>query len=408
MKKSLITTFIVVLSISSYSQIVFEKGYIILNSGNKELCLIKNMDWRDNPTKIKYKTVGSDEVKTVEIDDIVEFSIDNSSKYIRETIDIDRSTDNLNALSENRKPNFKSETLFLKTLVEGEFSLYEYTDQNIKRFFFSLGNQPIKQLVYKLYKLSNNQVGKNEHYKQQLFNSLKCSDISLGVKKLEYKHTELIKIFINYNKCKNSDFVIFEEKSKKNTLTFSVRVGLNRSSLSIQNSLTNLLNVDFDNELSFRIGGEVEYILPFNKNKWGIIIEPTYQYYTSKKTTKSSYYGERLVSVDYKSIEFPVGLRYYLFLKNKSKLFINASFIFDLSNSKIAFNKLDGTNINSLEIEPVTNFAFGLGYNINKYSLEFRLQTPQEFFGNNVSVNWQSDFKTTSLILGYNIFEKKP
>jgi len=405
-KKNLIILLLIVLSLNSYSQIEFEKGYIIHNAGNKETCLIKNRDWKNNPTEIEYKISDTDKAKIAKLNNILEFGIDNYSKYIRATINIDRSTENLNNISENRNPVFKKETLFLKTLVEGKSSLYEYTDGNLKRYFFKLDNQPIEQLIYKSFLTSDNQIGKNEYYKQQLINNLKCSDISLSkIKNLEYKQKKLINIFVNYNRCKNSNFVNFEKKTKKDLFNLSVRVGLNSSSLSIQNNASNLKETNFDNELGFRIGAEAEFILPFNKNKWGIILEPTYQYYKSKKITEVSYVsGGKLVSiVDYKSIEIPVGIRYYLFLKNKSKLFINASFIFDLSsNSTITFNREDGSNLNSLEIEMRNNLAFGFGYNYNKYSLELRVQTPREVLGN--YIYWSSDYKTVSLILGYNIF----
>ncbi len=406
MKKNLITLLLIVLSLNSYSQIIFEKGYIIQNTGNKEICLIKNIDWRNNPTEIEYKISDTDKVKIAKLNNILEFGIDNYSKYIKVTIDIDRSSENLNNLSENRKPNFKKETIFLKTLVEGKSSLYEYIDNNLKRYFFRLNNQPIKQLIYKSFKTLDNQIGKNENYKQQLINNLKCSDISLGkIKNLNYKQKELINIFVTYNQCSNSNFMNFEEKTKKDLFNLYVRIGLNSSSLSIQNSASNLKNTNFDNELGLRIGVEAEFILPFNKNKWGIILEPTYQYYKSKKITDvSNVSGGKFISnVNYKSIEVPVGIRHYLFLKKNTKLFINASFIFDLSsNSIIEFDRKDGSNINSLEIKTRNNLAFGFGYNYNKYSLELRLQTPREILSD--YVYWNSDYKTVSIILGYNIF----
>ncbi len=403
MKKNLITLLLIVLSLKSYSQIEFEKGYIIHNAGNKETCLIKNIDWKNNPTEIEYKISETDKVKIVKLNDILEFGIDNYSKYIKTTIDIDRSSENLNNLSKNRNPNFKKETLFLKTLVEGKASLYKYTDGNLKRYFFKLDNQQVKQLVYKLFLTSDNKIGKNEYYKQQLINNLKCSDISSSkIKNLNYNQKELINLFVAYNQCSNSNFINFEEKTKKDLFNLYVRIGLNSSSLSIQNGTS---NTNFDNELGFRIGAEAEFILPFNKNKWGIILEPTYQYYKSQKVTEVSYVsGGILVStVDYKSIEIPVGIRYYLFLKNKSKLFINASFIFDFSsNSIIEFKREDGSNLDSLEIITRNNLAFGFGYNYKKYSLELRVQTPREVLNN--YIYWKSDYKTVSIILGYNIF----
>ncbi|MCF6297958.1 MAG: autotransporter outer membrane beta-barrel domain-containing protein [Flavobacteriaceae bacterium] len=406
MNKNLITLLLIVLSFNSYSQITFERGYIIQNTGNKKTCLIKNIDWRDNPTEIKYKLLETDKVKTVKLNNIIEFGIDNYSKYIRTTIDIDRSPEDLNNISENRNPNFNKETLFLKVLVEGKASLYEYTDSNLNRYFFRLNNLPIKQLIYKSFRTSDNGIRKNEDYKQQLINNLECSDISLDkIKTLVYKQKKLINIFVNYNQCTNSNFINFKEETKRGLFNLSVRLGLNSSSLSLQKNGSTLENRDFNNKLGMRVSVEAEFILPFNKNKWGIIIEPTYQYYKSKKDVEVSYLsgGRLFSSVDYKSIEVPVGIRYYLFLKNKSKLFINASLIFDLSlNSTVEFNREDGSTINLLEINTGNNLAFGFGYNYNKYSLELRAQTPRVVLGNYIS--WSSSYKTLSIIVGYNIF----
>ncbi|NOZ35999.1 MAG: autotransporter outer membrane beta-barrel domain-containing protein [Chlorobi bacterium] len=406
MKKNLIILLSIVLSFNSYSQITFEKGYIIQNTGNKETCLIKNIDWKNNPTKIEYKISDTDRVKVATLKNIIEFGIDNYSKYKKFTVSMDRSSENLNYISKERNPNFSQETLFLKVLIEGEASLYKYTDHNLKRYFFRLDNQPVKQLIYKLYITSDNRIVKNENYKQQLFNNLKCSDISLSrIKRLNYKQKELINIFVNYNQCKNSNFVNFEEKTKNDLFNLNIRVGLNSSSLTIQNNASNLRNTNFGTKLGLRIGAEAEFILPFNKNKWGIIIEPTYQYYKSKIVTEVSYVsGGKLTSdVNYKSIEVPLGVRHYLFLNQRSKLFINASVIFDLSlNSTIEFNREDGSNLSSLEIRPRNNIAFGLGYNYNKYSLELRVQTTREVLNN--YVYWNSEYKNISIILGYNIF----
>ncbi len=405
-KKNLITLLLIFLLINSYSQIIFEKGYIIQNTGNKKKCLIKNIDWKNNPTEIEYKISDTDKVKVAKLNDILEFGIDNYSKYIKSTVDIDTSSENLDRLSKNRNPNFEKKTIFLKVLIEGKSSLYKYKDNSLIKYFFKIGKQPIKQLIYKSYLTSNNQIRKNENYKSQLINNLKCSDISFNkIKYLNYKQKELINIFITYNQCSNSNFITFEKKAKKDLFNLSVRIGVNSSSLSIHNNVSNLKNTNFDNKLGLRIGAEAEFILPFNKNIWGIIIEPTYRNYKSKKITDvSNVSGGKLISnVNYKSIEIPVGLRHYLFLKKNTKLFINASFVFDLSsNSIIEFERKDGSNINSLKIDTRNNFAFGFGYNYNKYSLELRFQTPREILRN--YAYWISDYKTVSIILGYKIF----
>ena len=97
-----------------------------------------------------------------------------------------------------------------------------------------------------------------------------------------------------------------------------------------------------------------------------------------------------IANVDYSSIEFPVGLRHYLFLSNNSKVFINASYIFDLSSkSSIEFTRNDGSNLDSIEIETRSNLAIGIGYKQNdRYSLEVRYQTNREILRNYLFWNY--------------------
>jgi len=146
--------------------------------------------------------------------------------------------------------------------------------------------------------------------------------------------------------------------------------------------------------LAFRAGIEAEFILPFNKNKWAIIVEPTYQYYKSEivGTTK-------VAKADYKSIEFPFGIRHYYFFNKNSKIFINGSVIFDFSFNSV----IDLPYRKNLEVKPSPNLAFGLGYKYNdKYSLEIRSQSSREILDNYIT--WSSDYKTISIIFGYSIF----
>lgn len=86
-----------------------------------------------------------------------------------------------------------------------------------------------------------------------------------------------------YNECNNQVFINFESKQKKDLFNLNIRPGFNNSSFSTQNGITSSSNVDFDNEFGFRFGIEAEFIIPVNKNKWAILIEPTYQYYKSGK-----------------------------------------------------------------------------------------------------------------------------
>ncbi|WP_205635394.1 hypothetical protein [Flavivirga aquatica] len=91
MKKKLLLLFISILSINCYSQISFEKGYYINNAGQKIDCLIKNIDWDNNPTSFEYKELESSKIKMTNIKFVKEFGVYHVSKYIRSKVNIDRS-----------------------------------------------------------------------------------------------------------------------------------------------------------------------------------------------------------------------------------------------------------------------------------------------------------------------------
>jgi len=408
MKKQLLFFLTIILSLNCYSQISFEKGYYINNKNQKINCQIKNTDWKNNPTEFEYKLSENTEPQKATIKSVKEFGIDNISKYIRSTVNIDRSSEFINYLSNNKRPIFKKEELFLKVLVEGKSTLYQYVDGNLIRYFYNKDNSNIEQLIFKSYKTNENNIGKNNRFRQQLWNDLKCSNFKMSkIENLDYKKNDLVNFFVEYNKCNNQEYVNFEKKQKRNIFNLIIRPRLNSSSLTIQNFVSNSRNTDFENKIGFGFGLEAEFILPFNKNKWAIEIGPTYQSYKSEKTTNvNNVSGEILIAkVNYNSIEIPVSIRLYFFLNNSSKIFINASYIFDFSSkSFIEFTRNDGSNLSVSEIGTSSNLAMGIGYKQNdRYSLEIRYQTNRDILGNYLF--WNSKYKTLSIIFGYSLFK---
>jgi hypothetical protein len=388
------------------AQIKFEKGYFIDNSGQRSDVLIKNLDWKNNPTEFEYKTEGSSDIKKENIKNIQEFGVDQESKYVRKTVLIDYSSEILDKISQERKPEFKEATVFLKYLVEGKADLFFYENNDIQKLFFSVDGSNVKQLVYKSYYLTNSQITYNEDYKNQLTENLNCGIDGKQIQKLKYQPNDLTKVFMSYNACSNGTNTVNYNQitEKKDLFNLNIRPGINFSNLKTISSSYYYADeiTKFDREVSFRIGLEAEFILPFNKNKWAIFAEPTYQYYKSE--TESIVYPGQFFeakstrSTDYKSIEVPFGIRHYFFLNDKSKVFINAAYVFDFQiNSKIQYD------YQTLNINSGNNLVFGIGYKYNdKFSAEFRASTNRNILQN--YNNWTSKYQTMSLILGYTLF----
>ncbi|WAC00876.1 tRNA modification GTPase [Lacinutrix neustonica] len=414
--KHTILFFITIFTLNGYAQISYEPGYFINNEDQKTNCFIKNMDWKNNPTSFEYKLSETTiESNTATIETVKEFSITNSVKYNRFVVNIDRSREIIKYMSEERAPSFNEEILFLKLIVEGTANLYSYEDSNLGRYFFNIDspNTNPEQLIFKSYLDSEDEgeykniIRTNNAYKQQLLNNLNCSSISQkDIKNTNYKERELKKIFENYNKCKDPNYESFSiKRPKKDLFNFSARLGLSATSLKIQNMPIPSWDTNFDSKLTLRIGVETEFILPFNKNKWSLIVQPTYQSFKSEKEITylqtSLVTKKTIVYVNYKSLEFPIGVRYYSFLNADSKLFFNLSAIIDMPmSSSISADRAEGTELFDLDISSKPSFALGAGYNYHsKYTLELTLLTSRKILNNHPS--WNTNYNNLALTFGY-------
>ncbi|WP_396600543.1 tRNA modification GTPase [Algibacter sp. R77976] len=407
----LLTLFLALfLVLNGYTQNSFVKGYYINNSNEKIDCLIKNDDWLNNPTNFNYKTTESSEQKTLTINQVKEFAILNKSKYVRHTVNIDRSTNIINDMDYDKKPIFNKEELFLKVLLEGKANLYGYEDSGLIRYFFNKELTDVNQLVNKNYLTYEGQVAKNNEFRRQLWNELKCEGISMQhLAKINYRQSELIKFFITYNECNNSEFINYQKKQKKNLFNLTLRPGVRSSSLVLKNANYNWKEIDFGKGLtSFRFGLEAEFILGFNNNKWALLLEPTYQNFDSEAIIVSSQTtGERLIAnINNESIEVNLGLRYYMYLNDNLKLFTNASMLINSSiNSSVAVRVEGslGTPIYSTDSISGINAAIGFGgaYK-SKYNLELRYLPSRNILS--AQGAWGTEFSSVSMVLGYSIF----
>ncbi|WP_179020314.1 tRNA modification GTPase [Winogradskyella forsetii] len=364
--------------------------------------MIKNTDVKYNPDVFTYKLTENSESKTETIKTVREFGIYDKFKYSRHTVLIDFSKSNIDDLTKSKSPDFKEKEVFLQVLIEGKANLYSYVNSDVSRYFYSTEDKNLEQLVFKEYLNGSRQILENNQFKQQLLMNLKCSSITMGtIKNLDYTKSDLISFFEKYNQCQTGEFTNFENKERKDLFNLNLRLGLNQASLSIEDSNSSYTDVgDLGEQTTFRFSAEAEFIMPFHKNKWAIIIEPTYHYFNAEKDI-TAYFTTQRVEVDYKSVELPIGIRHYFFLNDNAKIFANASFVIDLFGKS---SKVDFENNNDLEIKSNGNFALGIGYkHSDKYSLEFRYHTSRNILSQFTS-NWNSSYKSISLILGYTLF----
>lgn len=395
LQKHVIITVVILFNFLAYSQVTYEKGYYINNDNKKIDCFIKEPGWDSNPTEFKYKLSEDSQPQLQSIKTIKEFGVYNESKYIKQSVLIDVSSDKIDELNRKREPEFEEKEVLLKVLVEGKANLLSHSDGSVFKYFLQMENAQIEQLVFKRYIANEKTIKYNNRYKQQITNNLKCEKLSkTRIDHCEYKIKDLTKIFIDYNTCVDAAYKNFITEKKRDFFNLNFRPGINFNSLELINPNAPRQNVDFSNITALRIGLEGEFIFHFNKSKWSFIFEPVY---TSFKADDPLDQSLQSVELDYKAIEMNLGLRHYFFLNQNSKIFINVLYTFDiLNNSSLKYSLIQELD----DLKATTSFGgFGAGYSYKNYMIELRYIGNRDIFKNHFYRT--SNYKVISFILGY-------
>ncbi|WP_139171707.1 hypothetical protein [Flavobacterium noncentrifugens] len=396
--KRLFMLLVLSMNLQAFAQINFEPGYFISNNGVKTNCLIRNVDWKNNPTSIDYKADAASEIKKKDIGAIKEFGIENASKYVRFSVKIDRSPSDINRLTSNRNPDFENAILFLKVLAEGRANLYKYEDGNLVRYFFSRENQGNpEQLVYKQYISSPGNLGANNYFRQQL-TVLKSEAVNQKtLEKLEYKQKDLTSIFLKYNGGNSENTAVGPAKQSTASLNLKVIAGAGFASLKVVDSYQTR---DFGQDPLYNAGLEVEYIFPFNKNKWAMFAAPVYQSY---KTNNAKIGTVSANNASLNTIEIPVGARHYMFLGKTPKIFLEAGYnaSINLGSNYIQKSGFYAQSEGRLDTSTCGNFFIGTGFDYKRYSIGFRYN-----FKRNPLKHYQyqgADLSTYGITLGFKV-----
>ncbi|MEO1023858.1 MAG: hypothetical protein AAFW89_15040 [Bacteroidota bacterium] len=243
-------------SIKLYAQM--NKGYVVTNDGEQVEVYFDEEGFSDNPDRVSYRTSPEGEAITGSMEDIAAFWLPGKFKYIRQEVLMDRPEDPRSGISKTREPQFNSETLFLKVVLEGEATLYSYKEGRLLRFFYRVNDGAINQLVYKKYMgtviirgAEEDQLKVNESFKQQIQSELVCEDITANtIKNTSYRRSSLTNVFKAYNTCKGAESVSWHDrKTLTKNLKFSVRLGLSRGRLLMPRNVANLSTPGFPRRL---------------------------------------------------------------------------------------------------------------------------------------------------------------
>lgn len=412
MKQIVLAFLCLTCSLLSFGQIKFEKGYFIDLDGKKTECQIRDNDWATNPHKFVYRLHEGAENKEADASMVKEFGVYGAYgfvKYVGGPVKVSPILDGSKPVAAGQEPEWTIEPLFLKVIVDGKASLYSYRKADIQGFFYSVdGSQP-EQLSYKKY-TTNGKIDGNvvtgKAYLGQLWAKVKCQDASFDkLERVRYELSDLEKYFKAYNECMKAspEDAFFVATKKRRLLHLKITPGLAMHQFSVDYYPTNTFIMDFGSQTSWRIGLEGELVLPFNKDKWSIVLEPTFVHYKATKE-KDNVKGVAKVSM----LDFPMGIRHYFFLRKDTKIFLNAFYIpfFNINfKSQMSFERtFDGYTYPALleKLDFKSSFALGAGVMYKSLSLEVRYALPR---GNHWDyTRWEGKFNSLSLIAGFRFF----
>ncbi|GGF18665.1 hypothetical protein [Echinicola rosea] len=304
--------------------------------------------------------------------------------------------------------------MFLELLVEGKANLLYFEDSNIRRYFYSVDNDTIKQLIYKKFRFQNQpsksgketKIGTNSRFRQQLWSEVNYPEITpKELEGIDYRNKDLTNYFKHYNNRNNELRNVYQENRQSGDFNLTIRPRMDIANLKVVND-SHLKENNINNHLSAALGLELEYIMPGNNRKWSIFFEPTFRQFKETTTIESTNVSAGILTrdVEYNSIEIPMGLRHYLFLHEKSKLYINAALVIDLGfNSSIVAKRKDDSIINTYDYKlSKSSFAIGLGYKYqDKVSIETRYLMKRGLVFEEIPYSY---YNAISFILGYSVF----
>jgi hypothetical protein len=409
MKKILFILFFISFSLSLSAQRFFETGYFIDNDGKRIDCLIQNEQWLLNPISFSYKMKEGENGKTLALNDVQEFGVEAQYKFVRATVKVEQTSDNLNLLTKNSELNFKEETIFLNHLIEGAAHLYVYVTKDFTRYFYQVNDKNIEQLTWKQYRDENNKHTVNRTFRKELWENLKCEDITINnVSELNYKKDELIDFFIKYNSCKSDLVENYNKlrKNKTNDFNLTLKAGVLFADLELNHYQYDLIALKKQFlKPNFVIEGEC--FLPVKSRCVSISSSLSLLSFTTEDENSisfldniledSTYYEDREFRFQYLSLEIPLNIRYYYTIKPKHKAFITGSILFELSGVSGVQAPLVNTGLGN-------NIGFGasIGYIFNnRISTEYKFSFPQRY----VYSSWDGNLKYRShgLYLGFNL-----
>lgn len=367
--KKLIAIFLILSTTFTWAQTKFEKGYFLNKENQKVACLIKNNKWLESPINIIYKMTEGGEELVADPSTIKGFQVNGGAFYQTLTAEFPTYKDKIAQQNSNAEITTVERTVFIKQLLDGNASLFEYRIGNEHVYIYGFeGNTP-KVLLYNEYLGKDNRIRTNNVFRNQLYESVNCGS-NQNIQELKYTRKSLEAYFVDFNTCSDPKGELEEQsvlEKPKSKLSVVLWAGAQRYDFAV--ALERQI-LDYDKTITPKIGVELENIFPFNNNKWALFLSAAFTSHSSEALITNDVGFERVGSeFELSRIENVIGGRHYMFFNDKSSLFIEGGVVFDFDlKTNVTGITFSGQRLDESQINFTVMSGVGYSYNQNFYA----------------------------------------
>ncbi len=281
-------------SINTFAQKNSEPGYIIRPNGDTVHGFVSMDDRARSPRMINFKERTSVALQTFSPLQIKGFGTATKT-FIGAVIKVDDKIPGNDQFNYERETRYRTDTVFMETLVGGNKSLHYYNDRESKEHFYIKDDLGYTLLLYYRYfkdTMGARQVIPHKRYVPQLASYLNCQDLKNDLFVLEYKEKPLINLFKKYYASCGKEENSFSRQPHKLKLTSGVIGGVSITSLSFNfnggNNYRYLTQPNFPSSTNFAGGVFFNITFPKNSGRWTVANELMYTSYKSSVIFRDS------------------------------------------------------------------------------------------------------------------------
>lgn len=318
--------FLSLISIFGYSQNNFKESSIVFKDGTVKKGFVNYVKTRNTPQEFKYKSSIESEIIVLDSTEIESVEISEITKFVfRENIEVNFEFRDLNSISSKKE---KYLDRFIEIVVDGEYSLCNYSDNEYEMFYYFGNDLKLKPLKITKFYDKEDKLFLIEDYKNEMIAKLSNNnpEIIKEIKKARLNSYDLSRVFYLVNK---KDLSILEAKKDEGFINLNLFSELNFNSFKGN-------KVDFGNKTLLGYGLELEYVFPYYNNLFALELIPSVYVYKGEgvyNNTIPLYYSTEFVNGS------QIEVAHYD-PNNGRKVFINSTIFSSPFNLKLyPFNK---------------------------------------------------------------------